>query len=160
MTQLKAYLSIDDLAEEEIPAFQQLTAMFFVEYSLVNIRSSKRLYIGLIRNSEDIPSFLEAIKTKNPEVLGVFEHSGVQWGQTVEITPATYDEDTGEVSTEEITTISGEAIYPFDLKQYLELMPDELKFDEEGKITSTSRPTEFKALKNFGGWGECIFPQM
>ena len=155
MTQLKAYVQIDDLSDAEIPSFQAITTMFFVEYSLVNIRAGKRLYIGLIKDSESIPDFLESIKTKNPEVLGVFDIDGIQWGKSVKITPATYEGD--EILTEEEKIITGEAIYPFQQQMFLDMMPDEHTYDEEGKMLTTTRPVEVNDLKNFGGWADCIF---
>ena len=153
---IKAYLAIDDLSELEIPAFQELARQFFVEYSMINIIDGKRLYIGIIKDASEIESFLEAIKGKNPIIIGVFNIDGLQLGVSKVVIPAVFNED-GEVITEEVVEINGEPLYPFNGDLYLSLMPDEYTYDEDGNVLTASRPTEFKELKNFSGWSKCIF---
>lgn len=143
---VKAYLSLDELTEQELPVFQEISGKFFVEYSLINIRNDRRFYIGLIRDTEQIASFLNYLAIKSPSVIGVFSHSGLTYGLQY-----TTDPETGE----QITT--GEVIYPFKIEEYLSLMPDIKTYDIDGTELSSSRPTVVKPLKNFGGWGKCVF---
>ena len=143
---VKAYLSIDDLNDAEEAGFIALAGSFFVEYSRINIRNNRRFYIGLIRDDAQVNAFLSAMKTKNPVVLGMFHHNGVQVGKTITV-------------IDEVTTITGTATYPFQKEKYIALMPDEHTYNDNGQVLTTTRPTAVRALKNFGGWGECIFEE-
>lgn len=140
-TPIKAYLSIDDLTTEEIPMFQELASELFVEYSLINIVNDKRFYIGLMRDSSQISTFIDAIRLKNPSIIGVFLHSGLMYGLT----------------NDEILGVIGTVTYPFKADEFLSLMPDESTYGPDGAVLSIFRPTTITPLKNFGGWKPCIF---
>ena len=125
---LKAYLSIDQLTEQEIPVMQDIASQYFVEYALINIRNDRRFYIGIIKNDSMINDFISALSIKSPSIIGVFDISGNQV-----------------------------VAYQLKESEFLSLMPDDKTYDVDGNELTSTRPTKVKPLKNFGGWGECSF---
>lgn len=140
---LKAYLSIDDLTEEEIPFFQEIASQYFVEYSLINIRNGRRFYVGIIRSEDLISGFIQTIDSKSPSIIGVFQKSGLQYEL--------------EYTTGEETVIEGTLHYSFKEAEFISLMPDNVTYDIDGVETSRERPIVVKDLKGFAGWQDCIF---
>jgi hypothetical protein len=143
----KIYFSYDnDLQGEELEAFNEILATYFIQHHRINHRESQELIIGLIRCIDDCGDFCKAIAIYNPIIIGAYKVDGLPLGvENVLISEATEEEDA-------VYELQGTATYTFNDVKYLDLMPDEHTYDAEGNILTTTRPTVCKPLAGFAGW--------
>jgi len=79
-------------------------------------------------------------------VLGAWDRTGAQYG--TKIIPPTYDENGDEVTGE---TIEGTPVYPIHAR-LLDVMPDDVTYDENGNETSRTAATAPKQVHKILGW--------
>lgn len=156
--------------EEEEKQLNQISKQYFLvfdEIKTLGVLKKRTLFYIVMRDEklmqdrtdeEDniIPGVLTLFSNRNPEILGIWKLNGVPLGQTKQVIPAVYNEETGKLITEEIINITGLALYPFKKDKYMPYMDDIVTYDIHGKELSRVRPTIAKPLRVFGGFEEPI----
>lgn len=124
-----------------------------VEYVILNF------YFPLITvgSRQDPPTndltlhWLEQLKILLPGqefVLGAWDHTGAQYGMT--LIPAVLDDEGNEVTPEQMV---GDPVYPVHAR-LLDIMPDDVTYDENGNETNRTVATEFKQTHKILGWAD------
>ena len=142
--QAKFYFSIENgLHGEELEAFCEVMCKYFIEHYKINEINGKDLFIGLIKDHSDITNFFSEISQYNPIQIGLYKQDGLPVG--VELVNVGTKE---EPSYEE----QGTPELAFNSTEYISLMPDDVEYDNNGEVVSTSRPTVARPLSGFAGW--------
>lgn len=143
------------IASEE---FQEVVNQYNVQYVEINQRNNKYFYLGVMDETV-IDDFTTSLSDKKPKILGSFRKNGLQHGRRTYLSiPATYDSE-GNQLTPDIYNEIGGVKYPFNKKEYLDLMKDKKTYDIDGVELSSTRPTKVKETHNIAGWETSQFPE-
>lgn len=141
---VQGYIEIDYyfMSDGDYEIFNEMMSQYLIHFYLVD-SGDRDYYFCIIRAVGNIDTLMSLLSYRNPMINGIWSITGLPYGQTSVIT---YDD---EVAT---TTISGDAIYTFDLNLHLTHTPDEITYDDDGEIETTTVVTTFKHLHRFAGW--------
>jgi len=151
----KFYFSVDsEQTKKQTTVFNDACQNFYVEYVLINTRITKRFYMACIDEKANLDSFILAIASLNPEMLGAFKFNGLQLGRTKQLkTPAVTDKD-GKITTPATYQTIGVSKHPFQKTKYISLMRNKKTFDGDGNVLTSTRPVKEKETHNFAGWAK------
>ena len=162
---IQGYFLLDrvEVTEEVQEQLNQLKRQYLVEWDLICEKNNRELYLGVLRDKNKIVDsvsmddngdeqvsygLLTVMSSRNPEVIGVWNEDGTELGTTLNITPATYDEEGIELSPK-IENVTGTPLHPFNKTSYQSIIPPRIQTDEEGNEISR---TEFYDINSFGGF--------
>lgn len=168
---IQSYFLLDkvEITPEYSEMLSQLKKSYLLEFDLIKEISGREIYYAVCRDETLIEDkqveddegnittqygLITVMSERNPQILGCWNMDGSPLGKTKEVTPAVYNEETGELISEEIVTYSGVETYPFNKSLYMPYMDDITTTDEEGNILTSSRPTEPKPIRMFSGFKE------
>lgn len=150
---IQGYFTIDkiEMTEEEKTEFEKVMKSYSIYYRLIK-SGNKDFYHAVIGNSENITILLDILKTRNPEILGVWNMDGTELG-----TGFILDEDGNQLEVDGIPTGErGDPTYPYQKTKTEGYLNDIDTYDEQGNITGTVGKLHqtfagFKVPESFSG---------
>lgn len=129
MTSVQGYLELDyqEMDDETFEQFNIALKQFMIQYYRVH-KASREYYHCILRAASVIDSLVSSFSARNPIINGVWNIDG---------------------------TVYDSALYTFDLDIHLSHQPDIITYNDDGEVESTTAPTEFNAMHQFGGWAIC-----
>jgi hypothetical protein len=111
--------------------------------------NDKTAYVGIFPSAAIFNGVFAAMAERNPAVIGVWNMDGTQQGY---VRNTVTDEEGAITST--IERINEPFLAEFNKALYVGLLVDDIVYDENGEIVSSTPPSPDKQVHSLSGWGE------